>query len=717
MSEQPEVENDEVMGEGAAEDPEARASTGTTVVPGAQTTRPSDDDAGTAEASPDAAEPKEPAVVSSDDDAGTPGARAEAAQAQGPAVTPSPEPASPEPSRSTLRPSAPQPASRRWIGLLVPGMAVVIAILGALWVGMMIGPGSEPHEEEHGAATEQIWTCSMHPQIRMPEAGQCPICGMDLVPAAGSDDGAAAAAPGEVSLSGRARALAGVRTEPVRRTEPRTDVRLLGQVDYDETRLRMITPWVGGRVDRLKVRVTGERIRRGQVVATLYSPEVYAAMRDLIVAAKQADELAGGIPGAASLATQTVESTRERLRLLGVPEAVLEEIERDRKAPKHVQVRSPFAGTVLERKVEEGDYVEAGTVLFHIADLSKVWVQIDAYESDLPLLTQGQQVELTVESLPDEVFEGEVAFIDPVIDPQTRTARVRVEVDNGDGQLRPGMFAQATIEGRVGEPGSHLVIPASAPLFTGRRSVVYVEAPGDPGTYALREVRLGPRAGPVYPVLTGLAESERVVSEGAFLVDADLQLRGGRSMMTLFDDSHEHAALLVVPPELLVALRPVVTPYLEAQQSLAADRIDAAREHMSDVADAAGEVVATGPKQTRRAWAALASELSGHARQGATAKDAAAVRVAFEALSTELVILLRRFGNPTEAELYLAFCPMAFDSKGAQWVQREEAIANPYYGAAMLRCGEVEATLAPGERLASPSVAAPAAGREHGSRG
>ncbi|MEX1369342.1 MAG: efflux RND transporter periplasmic adaptor subunit [Nannocystaceae bacterium] len=612
-----------------------------------------------------------------------------------------------EPARSTERTAH---GGRRF----VPGLAVVLAVLGALWLGTKIAPDAAPPPETVESARAQTWTCSMHPQIRMAEPGQCPICGMDLVEAAG--EGAADEAPDRVTLSDRAQAMAGVRTEVVRRTEPRTDVRLLGQVDYDETRLRMITPWTAGRVDRLKVRVTGEKIRRGQLIATLYSPEVYAAMRDLIVAAKQAERLAGGLPGSATLASQTVEATRERLRLLGVPESLIEQIERDRQAPKQVQVRSPYAGTVLERKVEEGDYVEAGTVMFHIADLSKVWVQIDAYESDLPLLSLGQTVELSVESLPEEAFEGEVAFIDPVIDPQTRTARVRVEVDNADGQLRPGMFAQARIQGRAGDRDSTLVIPATAPLFTGRRSVVYVQEPGSPGRYALREVRLGPRAGPLYPVLAGLAEGERVVSEGAFLVDADLQLRGGGSMMTRDDDEADRVAMLVVSAEMLAALQPVVEHYLDSSRMLAADEIDAARGHLGMLAEATTQVEAMGPKQTRQAWSELASTLSGHARHAATATDTAEVRVAFEALSDGIEIVLERFGNPTAGTLDVAFCPMAFDNKGAQWVQRDEPLANPYYGATMLRCGEVRATLAPGERLAAgPEPAAPAAaGHQHG---
>ena len=595
----------------------------------------------------------------------------------------------------------PVPARRRWPGAST-GL-VVLLVLAAFGLGTRFGgsDGSGHAHHDEGAA-DTVWTCSMHPQIRMEEPGICPICGMDLVPAgAGGGSDHVGEAP-HVTLSPRARALARVRTEPVVRTDPRTEVRLLGRVDYDETRLHMVTPWTAGRVEKLHVRVTGTQVRKGQVVATLYSPEVYAAMRDLVVAAKQAPRVAKGLHGSASLAGAALESARERLRLLGVPDTEIEEVEKTGEAPSRVRVRSAYGGTLLERKVEEGDYVATGSALFYLADLSRVWIQIDAYESDLPYLSVGQTVSLEVQGLPGQTYEGKIAFIDPVVDRQTRTARVRMEVPNRDGALRPGMFAQAVIEGELGAEQSHLVIPATAPLFTGRRSVVYVEVAGHPGTYELREVRVGPRAGPVYPVLAGLSEGERVVSQGAFVVDADLQLQGGRSMMTLSDDLAEPPREPVpITPETLALLQPPVAAYLGAQEALAADDFDEARKRLEELARVTADVELGGPAKARQEWQRIASDLIGHARHGASAEDGGETRRAFEHLSHAMVDLLTVFGNPADVPLRVAFCPMAFDAKGAQWVQRSETIANPYYGSMMLRCGDFRATVAAGERLSS----------------
>ena len=597
----------------------------------------------------------------------------------------------------------------------IQGAVLAVAVILGIAIGRAGGDdsGSTDAVAEQDDAT--IWTCSMHPQIRMDEPGQCPICGMDLVAADANGGHAHGAGSPRVTLSEEARALAGVRTSAVVRTEPRAELRLLGRVDYDETRLRMVTPWTDGRIDKLKVRVTGARVRKGQVVAELYSPEVYAAMRDLVVAAKQADKLSTGMHGSADLAAAAVSSAREKLRLLGVAEGQITSIERTRNAPKHVPIRSTFSGTVLKRNVEEGDYVEAGTDLFHIADLSRVWVQIDAYESDLPHLSIGQVVLVEIESLPGETFSGKVAFIDPVIDEQTRTARVRVEVSNKERQLRPGMFAQAVIEADIGDRSSHLVIPASAALFTGRRSIVYVAVPSEPGAFELREVRLGARAGPVFPVLSGLSEGEQVVSHGAFVLDADLQLDGGRSMMTLEDDRAERDDPgPPVTPEILAQLQPVVAAYLEAQRQLAADDFDGARQSLEALATHTNDVELSAPRSSRETWQEMASKLAGHGRHASTAKQEADVRTAFEHLSVQVIGLLRTFGNPTGAAVNVAYCPMAFDNRGAQWVQAEQTVANPYYGAAMLRCGDFEATVLPGERLPSPATKGAATGTETG---
>jgi Cu(I)/Ag(I) efflux system membrane fusion protein len=377
----------------------------------------------------------------------------------------------------------------------------------------------------------------MHPQIRQTEPGQCPICGMDLIPVEGSVETEEDAR--RVSLSQRAKILARIRTAEAQRLgSGRVERRLLGRVDYDERSLRTVTAWVGGRIDRLHVSTTGERVKRGQVIATLYSPEVYSAHEDLIQARQQFERMQDGATPSARLAAEAAfNAARDRLRLLGVPDGELRTMERADKPSERARIRTPFGGTVIERLATQGSYVETGSGLYRVANLSTLWVQLDAYESDLPLLKAGQEVRLRVEALPGEEFRGRVTFVDPVLDPQTRTARVRIEVKNQDRRLRPGMFVEASVRSNgAGESGQEapLVIPATAPLFTGRRSVVYVELEDAEGsTYEARVVTLGPRMGELYPVLAGLDEGERVVVHGAFAIDADLQIQGGDSMMNM----------------------------------------------------------------------------------------------------------------------------------------------------------------------------------------
>ena len=431
--------------------------------------------------------------------------------------------------------------------LAIPIVAVVAFGLGGWLLGGSDAPTPSADIHDHGDDTEQtLWTCSMHPQIRQSEPGQCPICGMDLVPVERSTDGSERRAR-RVVLSERAKILARVRTTEVGRLgSGGVERRLLGRVDYDERSLRTVTAWVSGRIERLHVSTTGERVRRGQVIATLYSPEVYASHQDLIQARQQFERLQDAATPSASRAAQAaLNASRDRLRLLGVPDSELRTMERADKPSERIRIRTPFRGTVIERLATQGNYVETGNGLYRVADLSTLWVQLDAYESDLPVLKAGQNVLLRVEALPGEVFKGRVTFVDPFLDPKTRTARVRVEVKNRDRRLRPGMFVEASVQSNTGDKAAQqapLVIPATAPLFTGRSSVVYVELPeAEEPTYEARVVTLGTRMGDLYPVLAGLDDGERVVIHGAFALDADLQIQGGDSMMAEADDNSRAA--------------------------------------------------------------------------------------------------------------------------------------------------------------------------------
>lgn len=586
-----------------------------------------------------------------------------------------------------------------------PGCLVLVVVaLVAFGSGALLTSGdrgADPHAEH--ADEDTVWTCSMHPQIRQPEPGSCPICGMDLIPAGGSES---AASNDTVVLSERARRLAELRTEPVRRQGTAAgEVRLLGRVEVDESTQRAVTTWIGGRIDRLAVNTTGERVRVGQVIATLYSPEVYAAHQDLLTARSQVERLGGGTPSAASAAGAALAAAEDRLRLLGVPDEEVTRMAAAEAPYRAIPIRTPYSGTVIERVATEGAYVETGTPLYRIADLSKLWIELDAYESDLARLEVGQDVELSVDALPGQLFEGRVSFVDPTLDPQRRTAAVRVEVSNPAGRLRPGMFAEATVFTAEGGGESPLVVPASAPLFTGKRSVVYVELRDDDAlSYAPRTVRLGPRLGDVYPVVAGLSEGERVVTRGAFAIDADLQIRGGPSMMSLPDDASggPWAEVVQLPAEERARLAPVIRTYLEVQRALADDDVDGAKESSERLIPA---IAAVELETGQEAWTELSATLRAHAVHVARATDVGAARAGFEPLSAAVEAMLRTFGNPLDTDVHVAFCPMADDNRGARWVQQGETIDNSYFGESMRQCGEIRAEIAPGGFLAGESEA------------
>lgn len=582
-----------------------------------------------------------------------------------------------------------------WIAVVL-GLGLAFG-LGRWTAPEVAGDGLEGNDSGHDHSDGE-WTCSMHPEVRQSEPGSCPLCGMDLIPATEGES----LGPREVHLSERAVALSRLRTEEIVRAGGSQDgaqLRLLGRVDVDESSLQTVTAWVGGRLDRLRVRTTGEVLRRGQVLAAIYSPEIHGAAQELIVAKRQYQRLGEG-PGA-SVAAAALDAARTRLRLLGVPEREVTRFEGLQAPPRNVSIRSPFAGTVVERLASEGSYVQTGEPLYRVADLSRVWVHLDAYERDLPQLQEGLGVSFELDAAPGQRFEGRVDFIDPVVDPRRRTAKVRVALNNPDGILRPGMFVQAQV--RASDGPQPLLVPATAPLFTGRRSVVFVETehPDEGHRYEARTVRLGPRVGDAYPVVAGLSEGDRVVVEGAFALDAELQLRGGQSMMAIEDD-RAPAALVVegLSPEVAGMLGQVFETYLGLQRALAEDDLGASQSAAQRLQGALAAMQPASNTDAAMAWARLGPPLveATEAMLGA-GNSLEALRGPFEPLSEAMAVVLRSLGNPLERQVQIAHCPMAFDNRGAMWVQDNAVVDNAYFGDAMRTCGTLEATIEPGMHL------------------
>ena len=454
--------------------------------------------------------------------------------------------------------------------MLLVGMAMFL-------IGWRIakGPAEDHSGHEHpntSTGASSVWTCAMHPQIRQPGPGKCPICKMDLIPAASRKAGGLR----EITVMPETAALMDFRVTPVVRAPAVRELRLFGTVAYDERRVQSLTAWVGGRLDRMFVDFTGTRVRKNDHLAEIYSPDLFAAQQDLIQARRRLTNATG------STERLLYDAARERLRLLGIPGDRINAMEAEKEPSDHVVLTAPQDGIVVEKIAREGDYVTTGQKLYTIADLDMVWVNLEAYEADLPWIRFAQDVVFTSDAVPGRKFHGRVAFIDPVLDRQRRVVSVRVNVENEDGLLKPGAFVSGLIDAEIDAAGHvitndlagkwispmhpeiikdapgvcdicgmkleraedlgfvtpnrakdlPLLVPASAVLRTGERAIVYVKhsSRGDP-TFEGREIVLGPRAGGQYIVESGLKEGDLVLTRGAFKLDSELQLQARPSMM------------------------------------------------------------------------------------------------------------------------------------------------------------------------------------------
>jgi Cu(I)/Ag(I) efflux system membrane fusion protein len=468
-----------------------------------------------------------------------------------------------------------------------PILKVIIIVLIAFILGYLVKgfrTSTQPTAEhrkfgDSAQDKQQWWTCSMHPQIRQPKPGKCPICFMDLVLV----DSSGEAGLREISFSKEALKLMEIQTSPVEHKFVEAEIRMVGKIDYDETRLKHITAWVPGRIDRLYVDFTGTQVIKGDHMVYLYSPELISAQAEFLQASKAVKKIKTDSSELIKRSTRaTLEAAKEKMILLGLTQQQIEEIEISGVPTDHITIYAPIGGIVLNKHVNEGAYVQTGTKIYTIADLSQLWVQLDAYESDIMWVRYGQEVEFTTEAYPGEIFKGQIIFISPTVDPKTRTIKLRVNVDNKNRKLKPDMFVRAVVRSKVAEGGmimdvsmtgkwicpmhpsivktskgicdicemdlvtteslgyvkadlptkAPLVIPATAPLITGKRAVVYVRRPDvEKPTFEGREVVLGPRAGNYYLVKEGLAEGEIVVSKGNFKIDSALQIQAKPSMM------------------------------------------------------------------------------------------------------------------------------------------------------------------------------------------
>lgn len=557
----------------------------------------------------------------------------------------------------------------------------IIVLLAGLLLGFLIfNSSSEENQEvsethEHSEEEVQMWTCSMHPQIMQPEPGDCPICGMELIPAEAGAEGLNA---DEIKMTENAMSLANIQTTVVGNADATPGkISLSGKIKENEEANAVQSSHVGGRIENLAVAYNGEKVNRGQLLATIYSPDLVAAQQELLTAAKLKESQPA-----------LYKAVRNKLKYWKLSDAQIDKIESTGEVRENLPVYATVNGTVTEKLVQEGDYVKQGQPLYKIANLNTVWAVFDAYESQISNLNVGQELKITANAYPDKEFSGKISFIDPLLDESSRTVKVRVELNNTNDMLKPGMFVQAELERPEGIQEGSILIPRSAVLWTGTRSLVYIKSSPDEPVFQMREVKLGDALDNSYEVLEGLSDGEEVVTNGTFTVDAAAQLQGKRSMMNNPDNQKKQAMNMEMelPKDFQKKFVKVLEEYFRLKDALVDSKPDvamnAARSTLKVLPDTELQGMAAGHfKKLSEMLVAISNN-----------ENLENQRAHFVILSENMIAITANIDSLGNT-VYIQHCPMANSNKGADWLSLSSEVRNPYYGEAMLTCGEVSKTL------------------------
>ncbi len=560
------------------------------------------------------------------------------------------------------------------------GMLAAGLILGWLIFGNTSKLEND-HEHIETTSNNEMWTCSMHPQIMQKEAGDCPICGMDLIPASSQNDGLAA---NQFRMTENAMALANVQTLVLGDSDTGANsLSLSGKIVENEESNVVQVSYFSGRIEQLNINFKGENVTKGQLLATIYSPELYAAQQELITASSMK-----------SKQPNLYRAVRNKLKIWKLTDAQIDRIEETGKVEENFPIYATVSGTVSEKLVEQGETVKQGQALFKIADLTTVWANFDVYENQINLLEKGQDILISTQSVPGEVIKAKVDFIDPILNVGTRTLKLRSILDNRSGDLKPGMFIEGKVQGMNLKQEKSITVPATAVLWTGERSVVYVKTNPEEPIFQMREVKLGSESQGTYEVLEGLSQGEEIVANGTFSVDAAAQLRGKRSMMNksqeeMADGHSGHDGRMAATPEFQEQLQEVFNAYVELKEALARDEFKTSSENALAFMEKLDKVedALIGEPDAQGQWDQLATGMESAANSITKASDIEGQRKSFNSLSIDLTQAIHVFG--IEQRVYRQFCPMVDNNKGGYWLSADKEIRNPYFGSAMHSCGNV----------------------------
>lgn len=564
------------------------------------------------------------------------------------------------------------------------GIAVLVGLLGGYFIfGSNDSTQHNHNNHQEEATTDQMWTCSMHPQIMQTEPGDCPICGMDLIPAGTKTDGLSA---DQFKMTENAMALANIQTTNIGdlTTSDKNGITLSGEIMENEEANAVQASYFDGRIERLNINYKGQEVRKGQKLATIYAPDLIAAQQELITAVSLKE-------------SQPIlyKAVRNKLKLWKLSDNQIKAIESSGKVQENFPVYATVSGTVLEVMSAEGDYIKQGQPILKVSNLSTVWAEFDVYENQIAQFEKGQQINITTTAYPDKKFKGTISFIDPTLNAKTRTVRIRTNLNNSDHLFKPGMFVTGSVASKTEMTTQPLVVPASAVLWTGERSVVYVKTSATEPIFEMREVVLGSATGNTYTILNGLDNDDEIVTNGAFTVDAAAQLQGKKSMMNKEGGKamtgHEgHIEMqMEVSKSFQKDFLPAFIPYLQMKDAF----VDSNASQVSTFAKATNKILKA--IKTSNLSTVEKTHLTNSINtldHLANTEELEKQRTYFVSLNENIVALVSNFTELNTA-IYVQKCPMANTNKGAIWISKEKEIRNPYFGDAMLTCGSVINTI------------------------
>ncbi len=571
-----------------------------------------------------------------------------------------------------------------------------IVALIALGIGLLLGwllfknsatPVQEELSEQISSQSEsEIWTCSMHPQIRQNEPGDCPICGMDLIPAsqASSDNEMG------FQMTDEAIKLANIQTTIIGRAKASNEsiLKLNGKIQANETKSASLVSHIPGRIEKLFVSYTGEQVNKGQKIATIYSPDLITAQKELLEAQKIQDISPGLLTAA-----------KNKLKFWKIGDQVIQDILTSGTIRENFNIYADHSGVVKQKRVSVGDYLTTGEVLFDVQNLYSLWALFDVYENDLQQVKKGRQISFTTPSEPSKTFKAKITFVNPVIDPNTRTANIRAEVSNTTGKLKPEMFI--TGELKTSKKSNILTVPKSAVLWTGQRSVVYVKIPDtDIPSFEYREIEIGDATASGYTVVNGLEYGEEVVTNGAFVIDASAQLNNQVSMMNknvmaknAIHSTHLPDYTSNTPIEFKEQLTNVTDAYFLIKDALVDSDNTKAAEATNELLSKVEKVDMSLVKDKAHIyWMEQLKAIQSHGVKVSQTEDLEEQRKQFDFLSQAIIKSIKVFGI-TDDTFYVQHCPMVNDNDGADWLSKQEKILNPYFGDKMLTCGLIQDTI------------------------